>query len=392
MMPCMRSSLAAATIAALTVAGAAEARAQSPFDAEARVAPQFMQYHVQSPRNETISELAIPAFVLIPVSERFTIDVGTSYARARVASENSVSEINGLTDTQVRGNLTLGSDFVILTAGLNLPTGRGSVSLDQFTAASRIGNDFLAFPISSMGSGFAATGGIAIARPVGDWNLGFGAALRHSNSYEPFAFNDTTTLRFTPGPEYRLRAGIDRALGAGRLALGLTFSTFGQDDAGGVRYSTGNRLIAQTSYASNWAGHDFVVGGYDVLRSPGTYASGDPAGRENIANLFAQMGIPAGGTTFEPSIELRHWLQNVPGTATSVAGGGTATTAAYSQSSYLATAGVRTHAQVGGLTIYPSVGYTVGSMAMPDASNAVTHAGLTGFRAQLAMRAQPFGQ
>ena len=49
-----------------------------------------------------------------------------------------------------------------------------------------------------------------------------------------------------------------------------------------------------------------------------------------------------------------------------MSGARSATTSERTQSSYLATAGVRTHAQVGGLTIYPSVGYTVGSMAVVD--------------------------
>jgi hypothetical protein len=185
--------------AIVVVLAAPGARAQSVFESELRLAPQYLQYRFAAPANSTISQLAVPLFVSLPLSERLTVDVGTSYARSRLSSsDGAVSEVNGLTDTQVRGNLTFGSDFIVLTAGLNLPTGRSSVSLDQFAAAGLIGNDFLAFPISNMGTGFAVTGGVAVARPVGGWNLGIGGAVRRSAAYQPYDIPGQT-LRFQPG-------------------------------------------------------------------------------------------------------------------------------------------------------------------------------------------------
>ena len=357
-------------------------RAQSIFDSELRLAPQFIQYQLKSPVNETISELAVPVFVSMPFGSSFTFDVGTSYTRARVTSGSAVSEISGLTDTQLRGNLTLGSDFVVLTAGVNLPTGRSSVTLDELTAAGRIGSDFLAFPISNMGTGLAATGGIAIARPLGDWNIGFGGAVRHSSTYDPFNVPGQT-LRFTPGDEYRARVGIDRGVLNGRMSLGLTYSAFGNDDAGGSVYNTGNRIIAQAALTNSISGTDVTLAGYNVFRAPGHYASGDPAGRENIANGYLGLGLHMLGTVVEPSIEARQWLQNVPGTTR----GGAA--ADRSQTSYLGTVGLRVRLDLGGVSAFPSVGYTMGQLATLDAQGGPIHADLTGFRAQLAVRVAP---
>src|SRR4051812_32767628 len=157
----------------LALAGVAPTlSAQSIFDIGARVAPQFHSYKIEAPSNITVSEFAVPMFVAVPITSRFGFDVGTSYARARVEpTGGTVSEISGLTDTQIRANLTLGSDFVVLTAGVNLPTGKREVALPQAAAASLIGSDFLSFPISQMGTGLGGTGGIAVARPIGEWNL-----------------------------------------------------------------------------------------------------------------------------------------------------------------------------------------------------------------------------
>jgi hypothetical protein len=369
-----------ALVAALGATDATAAGAQSVLDSDFRLAPQFVQYRLDAPANQTISQLAIPMFVTIPVSERLTFDVGTSYARSRVTSDNGMSQIDGITDTQIRGNLTLGSDFVVLTTGLNLPTGRSSVTLDQFTAAGLIGNDFLAFPISNMGTGLAVTAGVAVARPLGDWNIGFGGSMRRSTSYEPFDIPGQT-LRYQPGNEYRARVGVDRPVGDGRVAFGLTYSAFGRDDVGGSVYNTGDRAIAQGGYSTLLSGRALTLAAYNVFRAPGSYASGEPAGRENIANLFASLGLDAGGTLIEPSVELRHWMQHVPGTTTS-----TTSAPARSQASFLGTVGLRTRVEYAGARLFPSVGYTVGALASADASGAPARAGITGFRAQLAMR------
>jgi hypothetical protein len=371
----------AATCTALALA-ASGARAQSVLDAELRFAPQFVQYQVHAPAHETISELAVPVFVTIPAGSRLTFDVGTAYARARVTTGAERSEISGLTDTQIRGNLTLGGDLVVLTAGVSLPTGNASVTLAQLDAASRIGNDFLAFPVSNMGTGLAATGGIAIAHPFGDWNIGVGAAARRSAAYEPFDVPGQS-FRYQPGNEVRARLGADRTVASGRIALGLTYSAFGRDEAGGSAYNTGDRVIAQGALSGLVGSSDFTIAAYNVFRAPGNYASGDRAGRENIANLFLSLGLHAGGALVEPSVELRHWLQ-------SVYPAGTGAVASRSQSSRLATFGLRTRIGVGGLSVYPSAGYTAfGRLAAIDENGQPVQADISGFKAQLAVRVAP---
>ncbi len=355
--------------------------AQSVFDSELRLAPQFIQYSIKAPNDEKISELAIPVFVSIPFGSRFTFDVGTAYARAKVTSGSAVSEVSGLTDTQLRGNLSLGTDFVVITGGVNLPTGKSTVDLDQVTAAGRIGSDFLAFPISNLGTGLAVTGGVAIARPIGDWNVGFGGSMRRSAEYQPFN-QPGTTLKFTPGDEYRARVGIDHLVGNGRISLGVTYSAFGDDVAGNSVYNTGNRLIAQGVLTNSVMGNDLTVAAYNVFRAPGNYANGDPAGRENIANLYVGMGLRMLGTVVEPSIEGRQWLQNVP-TATA------STTVSHVQSSYLGTFGLRTRVAFANLAAFPSVGYTLGRLAVAQPTNTFVRADMTGFRAQLAVRVSP---
>jgi hypothetical protein len=377
-----RSMLASAALC--TAAATQIARAQSLFDVEARIAPQYVLYQVHAPADETIAELAIPVFVTIPAGSRLSFDIGTAYARARVTSGAAHSEISGLTDTQIRGSYTFGGDFVVLTAGVSLPTGESTVNLDQLVAAGRIGNDFLAFPVSEMGTGLAATGGVAVARPFGAWGVGAGLAMRRSRAYEPFDVPGQS-FRYQPGNEVRARLGVDRAVAAGRLALGVTYAAFGRDDAGGSAYNTGDRVIAQGALTGLIGTHDYTIAAYNVFRAPGEYASGDRAGRENVANLFFALGLHALGTIVEPSLELRHWRQHVFDTP----GQGTAEIER-TQSSRLATVAVRAHARVAGLALFPSAGYTLfGRLATLDDAGRPVSADLTGFRFGLVVRATP---
>src|SRR5205085_2680800 len=213
--------------------GASALPAQSIWNSSLRLGPQFHSYDIQAPFNERVSEFSLPFYVVVPVMPALSVDVGTAYAIAKLdrhtvdatgLRSTTTSQFSGLTDTQVRANYTFGQDFVVLTAGLNLPTGSATVSPDKLEASTRIGSDFLTFPISGFGSGFGMTGGVAVAQPMGNWNLGFGASVRHSSEYEPFKDASGVATKYTPGPEYRARLGLDHPFGTGRMSFGATYS------------------------------------------------------------------------------------------------------------------------------------------------------------------------
>ena len=217
--------------------------------AGARVGPQFVSYTLGAPSSVTISETAIPIFAYVPISAGLTLDIGTAYAMANVKSTGTgqarESKISGLTDTQIRATMNLGSDMVLVTAGLNIPTGRTTADTSEQEAAALIGNDFLVFPISSMGSGFGGTGGLALARPIGQWNLGAGLSVRSSMPFDPYEDATGAKLRYTPGTEMRARIGLDHPYGTGNASIGFTYSKFADDKFESSIYNTGDRLLTQ---------------------------------------------------------------------------------------------------------------------------------------------------
>ena len=357
-------------LATLLTLGAAPLSAQGFADSQLRLGPQFVKYTISAPINETISQLAIPIFFAVPVLPALTIDVGSSYAMttferttldASGAATTTTSELNGLTDTQLRASYTIGQDMLVLTAGLNIPTGSATVAPDELAAATVIGSDFLTFPVSGFGSGLGMTGGLAFARPLGAWNFGFGVSLRYAGEYEPFEDATGAATKFQPGPEYRVRTGIDHPFGTGRIAFGVTYSKFGDDKANATSYNTGDRYIGTFSMSSSLrSGADWAFSVWNLFRSSGTLIDQSTSPSANITNASLAFGVRGpGDVVFEPSVETRVRTQEG------------------SRTSFLGTLGSRLVVNRGGWAIVPGFGFSVGTMESST---------LTGLRGSLAIR------
>ncbi|HEX6058847.1 MAG TPA: hypothetical protein VFZ11_07485 [Gemmatimonadaceae bacterium] len=344
----------------------AAAGAQGVETVETRIGPQFQSIRIWSPIGERIDQLALPIAVSVPIGPRLVVDVATAYATVEVAPlghDGAGSTIRGLTDTQVRARWTFGADAVMLSAGVSLPTGESAVAEDEISAAGRIGNDFLAFPISNMGTGLAATAGAAVARPVGSWNLGAGVSASWSAEYDAFDGEATPEVRYRPGSELRLRVGGDRGVAGGRLAMGLTWSGFGADEANGYAYGTGDRWVAQGSYARPIRGADVAVSAWSLARGAGRGLTSTTLPPEHVVGAATSVGVRVRGVRLEPHVEGRLWSRDGE------------------EAGRLAVLGVRTRVDAFGFSFAPSIAQVSGRFAAPDGSNAV----LSGARISLAI-------
>jgi hypothetical protein len=333
-----------------------------------RTSPQFVSYTLGSPTNNTISEFALPIFAIVPLNQMVTFDVGTAFASSTLKStsggQSIQSSISGLTDTQVRATMNLGTDLVLLTAGVNVPTGQSTVAPSQQAAAGLIGNDFLIFPISSMGSGFGGTGGVALAKPMGDWNLGAGLSVRRTLPFEPYQDTAGTKFRFVPGNESRLRLGLDHPYGTGRASIGFTYSKFSDDKLVTSVYNTGDRLLTQGYVTSAAGAGDYTLSAWNLFRTSGTRVDGTASGKEMITDVGGSWGMPVGESRLEPGLDLRTWMQQ--GAPTSLQ----------------TTLSVHYDRPMGSVYVSPGAGFTFGKLA----ANGSQTATLSGFRAQLTVR------
>lgn len=356
----MRRLLALALVAAPALAGA-----QGLQDAAVIAAPHFTQYTIGSGAGKkSITQTTVPLVVILPFTERFSIDVTTAFANSAVKlGDSTTSSINGLTDTQIRGNFSVGQDMLIFTFGVNIPTGQYTVPEEQQEAAGQIGNDFLNYPVSSMGSGFAGTGGVAFARALGSWNFGAGASFRKSTRFTPFSVQ-ASDFRFTPADEYRLRLGADRPVGEGQVAFGVAYSAFGEDLADTTTYSTGDRITATGSWMFPVGGASVFISAWNLYRLEGQQLAGD-APSENIANLNTAVSFQLGQVVLQPSLEGRFW--QVDG----------------ARAGQLFNLGTRVRFEAGPFTMFPAVGYSFGTLySLTDGAST----DVTGLRGSLTIR------
>jgi hypothetical protein len=262
----------------------------------------------------SVRQIAAPLAIVIPVGRRFAIDVGTAIAATRVTrSDGSFAELNQVTDTQVRASYIFGRDVAVVTVMVNLPTGTEQISLAEFAVTSAIASPFLSFPVSTYSSGSSVTGGLALAQPLGPWNIGLAGSVRINSKYEPFA-DAPEPFTYREGLEGRIRFAAERLVGSTSLALGLTYSSHGQDEfergsisVGG--YHSGDRLVAELG-VSGPAGAGTLTG---YIWNYHRFAARDSldlgvTNRENVIAAGLSGSFPLGRQVeFQPGLEGRIW-------------------------------------------------------------------------------------
>lgn len=258
----------------------------------------------------SLTQVAVPVAAILPMG-RWTLDAGAWYAVTTLTRDDAPAQsVRGFTDVQVRSSYVLGDDAVVLTAVANLPTGASRLSASEYAVLAAASSSFFAFPVNGYGSGASLTLGAAGAIEVGEWNVGLAASSRLSGAFTPFQDGEGD-FTYRSGMEVRARAGADRLVGRGRFSVGLTFSTFGDDDfssGGGTTgiYRPGQRLIAEVAYATVVGPASVLAYAWDYYRWGGDSAGVAVPNRENLLAGGVQVQWPlTRRITWEPGVEGR---------------------------------------------------------------------------------------
>ena len=256
------------------------------------------------------SQWSLPLVIVAPIGRQMSLDLTTHIAHNEVSGPTSQT-FTGLTDTQLRLLYTLGRDRSVASLSVNLPTGKNSFSTTQFTVASSMSSPFLSFPVSSLGTGFAVTGGLAYTVPTGGWNLGFAGSVRYVASYQPFSDQPVT---YNPGLEGRLRVGADRVIGQrARLLVGATYSTFSTDQFSGSGivsgwFNPGPRFIVDAGYGYSWGRTTLSFGAWNFYRAAGSSGGPGADSKENVLNAELRVGRQlTPRLVLEPLVAFRQW-------------------------------------------------------------------------------------
>ncbi len=322
---------------------------------------------------KSVRQVAVPIGVVVPLSRRFLVDVGTYFAQAQRQDFGGASTtISGLTDVQARGVYEIVPDAVVMTVSANLPTGHATLEGAELDVAGAIASDLISFPVSNFGAGFSLTSGLALAMPLGSWAVGLAGSYRLSGEFQPIA--DSAGTKYRPGGEARLRFGVDRLIGQGRLSAGFTYSTFATDEYGGSgAYRSGGRYIPQVSLNVPLGNNSLSLYAWDLYRANGEYiarssqASNTRAPKQNTLAVGAALGLRRGRAILRPAVEFRKQWE---GDSTLSDRGGTVLGLTLR---YQAPLGTR-------FTVQPLVRFDIGSVSAGG-----TSAGFRGFGAGLSL-------
>ncbi len=188
-------------------------------------------------RVQSVSQFTLPISASAPLSKSWRVDVTTLFANGRVTFNDpsgggrQSASLTGISDVRARATGPLFRDDVLLTVGVNAPTGRMSLTGDEFSALRILASPALGMGSSPVGSGLSGTMGLVFAQQVGAWAVAYGTSYELRGQYQPVAAltAGTESSDFLPGGVLRASVSADRLLGPHRLNVVVAGDVFADD-------------------------------------------------------------------------------------------------------------------------------------------------------------------
>lgn len=201
-------------------------------------------------RITSATQLTFPVSAAMPLGERWTMDITTVFATGEVGftpaagGAERTASLSGLSDVRVRTSGRFFDDAIILTIGVNAPTGKTQLDSLELTALRVLAAPALAMGAAPVGAGPSGVVGLLSARTIGPWAAALGVSYEYRGTYQPVAAlaAGAPSADFQPGGAVRVSLGLDRLLGSHRLTLATAADIYRPDE---LRGPSGNLALAQ---------------------------------------------------------------------------------------------------------------------------------------------------
>lgn len=198
-------------------------------------------------RVSSASQLSVPISVRVPLGERWTVDASGAFATGTVKlsepdplTGTDEYTLNGLTDIRVRATGSVVGDNLLLTFGVNLPTGKTSLDRGEFAALRVLAAPALSFQSPVLGTGASATVGMVYARQMAGWAWALGGSYELNRSYAPVALvAGLPAPDFSPGNTIHFSVGGDGLIGQHEMLVGVSADFFGRGKLDGLSGGVG---------------------------------------------------------------------------------------------------------------------------------------------------------
>ncbi len=193
---------------------------------------------IDTTRVTSVEQFTLPITASSPIAGGWRLDLTTLFAAGRITFNDAAAPggtrtatLSGISDVRARATGRFLHDNVIMTVGLNLPSGRTALNTEQFSTLRIVAAPALGLGSSPVGAGLSGTLGLVLAQQVGRWSLAYGTSYEARGRYQPVAAltAGTGSADFLPGGVIRMSLGADRLVGPHRLSLAAAADVFADD-------------------------------------------------------------------------------------------------------------------------------------------------------------------
>ncbi|MCK4632967.1 MAG: hypothetical protein KAT79_06820 [candidate division Zixibacteria bacterium] len=275
--------------------------------------PQFVYTHWTVTHDDlelTINQSHMPLTGFVPLKDNLELQFYVANSSSSLEFGDYDISVSGLSDTRLQISQSLSDDQIVISGGMNLPTGKKKLGYsDEWAVIELLAQDFLDVPSRKYGEGLGLSALVGIARDIGGMQVGGGISFQFNGKYEPYE----EAGNYDPGDMIGINAGGELQRGPIKWSANLAYTMFTADKLEdkktlkqGSQLAVGLGVVHETETRA--------IGGslsYLIRDRNETYDSDESVlsclksyGNELVVNGFATLQ-PAAGWTVTPSASLQ---------------------------------------------------------------------------------------
>lgn len=241
-----------------------------------------------------INQLTIPFTGFIPLQDNLEAFLYVANSSNKLESSNTDYSLSGLGDVRLQLNRSFNDDQLLLSVGVNLPTGKKKLNRDEeLLVLQMLTQNYLSFPMRRFGEGFGFNVLFGGARMIGELRCGAGVMYQYNGEYEPYE----GTGKYDPGDFVSVNAGADWQKDDVTLTGDVIFTSYMDDKLDGDKvFKQSTQLDWRLGAAYNGGNYDLNAGISYLLR-----------GRNSIYTTAEELKIF--GNEFRINGNLKRYLQ-----------------------------------------------------------------------------------
>lgn len=266
----------------------------------------------QGENETTINQLIFPITGFVPLQDNLELHLFIVNTTNSVEDSNSDYQLNGLGDLKLQVSKSFAEDQMLMSVGLNLPTGKTSLDEEGDSTINMLSNNFLDLPVRGLGGGFGFNILLGGAQSSGNLQYGGGILYEYNGEYEPYEARGD----YDPGDKISINAGGDLVGEKTTFSVDIIYSLFTYDKVdGNDRFKQSPQIEFRTGVVYKLSNTDLNAGIRYVFRGDNDIYLLDAASQEILESLklFGNELMLYGGAVYKiskdmslnPSLSLR---------------------------------------------------------------------------------------